>query len=81
MSASEIADNKWETEASKPQLKTAASLSQMLRMSGFMLFFVYILLFSVIGMFSEDKGNALEAKFSHMNDATDEAPAEAKPEE
>ena len=81
MSASEIADNKWETEASKPQLKTAASLSQMIMMGGFMLFFAYILMFSVIGMFSENTGSDLENQFSHMDDAKDEAAPEAKPEE
>ena len=79
MSAAEIADNKWETEASKPELLTPGSIAQLAMMVGFALFFAYILLFSVIGMFSEKQESDLGSKFSKMNA---EAPAaEAKPAE
>jgi hypothetical protein len=80
MSAAEIADNKWETEASKPQLFTPGSIAQLIMMVGFSLFFAYILVFSVIGLFSEKQESDLGSKFSKMNAA--EAPAEeAKPAE
>ena len=79
MSAAEIADNKWETEASKPQIFTPGSLAQLLMMGGFSLFFVYILLFSVIGMFSEKSESDLGSKFS--NATAEGAAAEAKPAE
>ena len=81
MSAAEIADNKWEVSASKPQLKTPGSIAQLVMMIGFMGFFAYILLFSVIGMFSEKKEGGLESQFSHMDDAEEPAAPEAKPEE
>ena len=55
MSASEIANNKWELEVTKPKLATPGALAQMLMMVGFAGFFGYIILFSVIGMFSEKK--------------------------
>lgn len=81
MSSAEIADNKWEVQASKPQVKDPASIAQIALMGGFAAFFVYILIFSVVGMFSSSEEGSLESKFSQMNEAgageaKKEAPAE-----
>ena len=77
MSAAEIADNKWEVEASKPKLGTPASIAQLIMMVGFSGFFAYILLFSVIGMFSAKEESNMGNQFSNM----DKSAAKAKPAE
>lgn len=53
MSVAEIQDNKWEVEASKVQLMTAQGLGLMLMMGAFVLFFTWVVIFSVIGAFTE----------------------------
>ena len=72
MSAAEIADNKWERESIKPPVTAVSSIAQMIMMVGFAGFFGYIIVFSLIGTFSEHEAGALEDKYNHMNDAKDE---------
>ncbi len=65
MSAAEIADNKWESTASKPPITTVSGLVQILLMSGFAIFFGWIIVSSVIGIVTpknEDGGIAGDFK-------------------
>jgi hypothetical protein len=67
MSASEIADNKWELQASKPQMATASGIMQIILMLGFIGVFGYLIVFSIIGAVTpknEDAG--LEAQYKNM---------------
>ena len=78
MSSSEIADNKWELQASKPQVANAGGILQLLLMAGFIGVFGYLIIFSIIGAVtpkSEESG--LERQYKNMK-AT--APEEAKKE-
>ncbi len=79
MSAAEIADNRWEVSATKPPVTTAAGLAQILLMSGFGLFFVWIMIGSVMGMVSE-KGEGLAGEYKNLN-AGDQAGGEEAPAE
>ena len=61
MSAADIADNKWEAQAAKAPIGSIQGIMQMLLMGGFMAFFVWIVIFSVIAIVtpkSEDGGLA-----------------------
>ncbi|MBK7824872.1 hypothetical protein [Nannocystis sp.] len=51
MSISEIADNKWEVQAAKPPVSTVPAIFQILLIASFAAVFVWILQFSVIGIF------------------------------
>ncbi len=75
MSAAEIADNRWELSATKPPVTSIAGISQILLMSGFGLFFVYILVGSVMGMV-KPKGEGLAGEYKNLNQSSQEAPAE-----
>ena len=55
MSASEIADNKWELQASKPQVANAGGILQILLMVGFVGIFGYLITFSIIGAVTPKK--------------------------
>jgi hypothetical protein len=55
MSVAEIQDNKWEVQASKPPIMTPGSIGIMIMMGGFALFFVFVIVGSVIGSFTETK--------------------------
>ena len=72
MSVAEIQDNKWEVQASKPPLKTPGAIGIMIMMGGFMLFFVWVIIFSVIGSFTETK----EMDFSKQQKTEEAAAAE-----
>jgi len=72
---SEIADNKWEVEASKPPVSTVSGIAQILLIACFAAVFVYILQGSVRGMFSEKKDGLAEKIGGMGNEA---APAPAK---
>jgi uncharacterized membrane protein len=76
MSASEVADNKWEASAAKPPITTIPSIAQILMMVGFALFFAWVLIFSLIGAFGPNKGGDLEERYKHMNDAPEGAAPE-----
>jgi hypothetical protein len=70
MSSSEIADNKWELQASKPQMATPGGIMQIILMLGFIGVFGYLIVFSIIGAVTpknEDAG--LEAQFKNMKPA------------
>lgn len=51
MSMSEIADNKWEVQASKPPTSTVPAIFQILLIGSFAAVFAWILMFSVQGIF------------------------------
>lgn len=53
MSVAEIQDNKWEAESIKPPVTNAGSIGIIIMMSGFMLFFVAVIIGAVIGSFTE----------------------------
>jgi len=55
MSLAEIQDNKWEVEASKVQIMTPQGIGMMIMMGAFTLFFGWVMIFSVIGSFTEAK--------------------------
>ena len=65
MSAAEIADNKWELSSTKPPVGSASGIAQILLMGGFAVFFVWIIVFSVIAIVTpkaEDAGLAGQYK-------------------
>ncbi len=74
MSSSEIADNKWELEASKPPITTPGALAQIVIVGSFSLVFLWILSFSVLGIVSPKK-KTMADKYGEMN--AEAAPAEA----
>lgn len=78
MSAAEIADNRWEVSASKPPITSPAGIGMLLVMSGFGLFFVWIMVGSVQGMIMpKSEGLAGEYKKLNQQETTKtEAPAE-----
>jgi hypothetical protein len=78
MSASEIADNKWELQASRPQMGTAGGIMQILLMVGFVGVFGYLIVFSIIGAVTPKKEDAgLVNKYKNMKaTAPEEKPAE-----
>ncbi|PRQ04872.1 hypothetical protein [Enhygromyxa salina] len=53
MSLAEIQDNKWEVESIKPPVTNPASIGIIIMMGGFALFFVAVIIGSVIGSFTE----------------------------
>lgn len=72
MSSAEIADNKWEVQASKPQVGNAAGIFQILLMAGFIGIFGYLIVFSIIGAVTpkkEDGGLAGQYKNMKEGDA------------
>ncbi len=82
MSAAEIADNRWELQATKPPVTSAAGIAQIILMSGFALFFVWILVGSVQGIIMP-KGEGLAGEYKNLNQASGgggEAEAEAPAE-
>lgn len=71
MSVAEIQDNKWEVQASKPPLTNPGAIGVIIMMSGFILFFVWVIVFSVIGSFTDTK----EMDFSKTQKVEEAAPA------
>ncbi len=72
MSVAEIQDNKWEVQAAKPPITSPAAIGVIIMMSGFILFFVWVIIFSVIGSFTETK----TMDFSKQQKVEEAAPAE-----
>jgi hypothetical protein len=68
MSASEIADNKWELTSAKPPVVTVSGLSQIVMMIGFTIFFGYMLAFSLIGAFGPKREGGLEQQYKAMSE-------------
>jgi hypothetical protein len=75
MSAAEIADNRWELQATKPPVTSPGGIAQILLMGGFAVFFVWIFIGSVQGMVME-KGEGLAGEYKNLNQGEEEAPAE-----
>jgi hypothetical protein len=79
MSRSEIADNKWELEASKAPVATIGGLSQIVLFIGFILLFGYILGMSVIAMVTPKKESSLGELYKNMKqEGSGPAPAGGK---
>lgn len=55
MSIADIKDNKWEFESIKPPVSNPAAIGMLILMSCFALFFVAMIIGSVIGSFTEPK--------------------------
>ena len=70
MSVAEIQDNKWELEATKPPLKSPASIGIIIMMGGFALFFIAVIIGAVVGSFTDTE----EMNFDKVHR---EKPAEA----
>jgi hypothetical protein len=67
MSASEIADNKWELQASKPEVASPSGILQILLMVGFVGVFGYLLIFSIIGAVTPKKEDGgLAGQYKNM---------------
>lgn len=82
MSSAEIADNKWELQASKPPVTTTSGILQLLLMAGFVGVFGYLILFSIIGAVTpkkEDAGLAGQYKNMGVDGTGKKAEAEAEP--
>lgn len=62
MSVADIRDNKWELEATKPPITTPAAIGVIIMMTCFALFFVAIIIGSVVGSFTETKVMDFEGK-------------------
>lgn len=70
MSAAEIADNKWEVSATKAPVGSASGIAQMLLMGGFAVFFVWIIVFSIIAIVTPTVETGLANDYGKMrNDA------------
>lgn len=77
MSTAEIADNKWEVQASKPPVASAGGLLNLLMIIGFTALFIYITAMSVVAIVTPKSGNSLENQYKNMNKtAPTEAPAQ-----
>ena len=65
MSTAEIADNKWEVQASKPPVASAGGLGMLLMFGGFTLLFAYLTVMSIIGATTaKNEANAIEKQFT-----------------
>lgn len=62
MSLAEIQDNKWEVEATKPPVTNPAAIGIIIMMTCFSLFFVAVIIGSVIGAFTDTKVMDFEGK-------------------
>ena len=74
MSASEIANNKWELEASKTPLKSFGAIAQIIIVGAFCLMFLYILFGAVMGIVSPPQKTMAE-KYGEMTVDGKAAPA------
>jgi hypothetical protein len=76
MSASEIADNKWELQATKAPVGSIGGLSQILLFIGFILLFGYIIGMSVVAIITPKKESSLGEMYKNMKqDGSKAAPA------
>jgi len=79
MSAAEIADNKWELQSTKPELKSVSGVMQMVLMGGFIVMFGWLIVNSIIGIVtpkSEDGGLAGSYKNMGVDGSGEEAAKE-----
>ena len=75
MSTTEIADNKWESQAAKPPVSTVSGIAQILLIACFAGIFLYILQGSAAGIFGAKRGSMAEDYAKMGNEA---APAAEK---
>ncbi|GEM_PF-2637874 len=77
---SEIADNKWEVEASKPPITTFFGIVQIALMSCFAALFAYIVIFSAVAIVTPKRSGGWEEKLNNSSaPAAATAPAVAAP--
>jgi hypothetical protein len=62
MSVAEIQDNKWELQSTKPPVTNPAAIGVIIMMTCFSLFFVAIIIGSVVGSFTDTKVMDFEKK-------------------
>lgn len=78
MSSAEIADNKWELQATKPPVSSAGGILQLALMAGFVGVFGWLIVSSIIGIVTpkpEDSG--LAGRYKNMTvDGEQKAEAE-----
>ncbi len=80
MSVSEIADNKWELEASKPPVATPSGLAQILLFMSFIGWFGYIVVMSAVAIASPKKESTLVESYKNMrNDQSSAATPSENP--
>ena len=53
MSVAESQDNKWEAQSIKPPVTNPAAIGIIIMMGGFMLFFVAVIIGSIVGSFTD----------------------------
>ena len=76
MSASEIADNKWEVQASKAPVGSVGGLAQIVLFIGFIALFAYIIGMSIVAIVTPKKESSLGEAYKNMkNDGSQAAPA------
>jgi hypothetical protein len=75
MSASEIADNKWELEASKTPIKSVGAIAQIIIVGAFSLMFLYIFAGAALGIVSPPQ-KTMADKYGEMTAEGTPAPAE-----
>jgi len=76
MSASEIADNRWELKATKPPVTSPGGLAQIVLMSLFALIFLWIMVGAVQGIIMPES-EGLAGEYKNLNAAQKaETPAE-----
>lgn len=66
MSSAEIADNKWEVQASKAPVATAGGLMLLVMIGGFAALFLYIAAMSVVAVTTPKSGGSLEEQYKNM---------------
>lgn len=76
MSAAEIADNKWEVEATKPPLRDIGGIGQIALIGSLGLFFLYVVVMSLVAIVTPKKDGGLADKYKNMQTAGQTAPAE-----
>ncbi|RMH00268.1 MAG: hypothetical protein D6705_00830 [Deltaproteobacteria bacterium] len=76
MSVAEIADNKWELESIKPPIKTPTAIGQIALIGGLGLFFLYIVIMSVVAIVTPKKEGGLADQYKNLNAEQPAAAAE-----
>ncbi len=66
--AAEIADNKWELESTKPPVKSAGAIGQILLIGGLAVFFLVIIVSALLAIVNPPEGNTLADQYKHLNE-------------
>lgn len=78
MSSAEIADNKWEAEASKPPITSFGGILQIVVVTAFSAMFAWMMLFTFQGIFGSKRETLADAYGNLKAEGHQAAPAEAK---